>query len=502
MPATSDPAPRTGLSRRSVLTGLLGGGVVVGGAGGYLLGRLTAPGTNVAPGLTATRWVAGRSFIAHRGSGDVMPENSLPAFEAALDWGALCMEVSVRRTSDGTLVVIHDDTYDRTTTGHGPVATQPFSYTQSVSMKAPQLGPGWASPGIPVPTFDDVLKLAGGKAVLAVEAKDDSCYDAMMAAVHQAGLDASVFVKAYWTNATRIAEAQKAGFPVFGYFGSPADVTAENVATLAGRLRPGIDVLVLWAYDAKGKVVDDSLIRKAAATGNAVWAAPVHRRRDADQLRQFGVTGIVTSNYGYVSRTVAPAIADAWDTKKLAPGELTITPDVDTGLTWTGSNLLTFGGMPGKQQFLCLGNLSPLSNAAGNYTIDLDIRWEDLPDDRTQHADVAFAAGDDRYYQHQIGDANGYHAILRADGTLQLYSHVSGTNAGQLLGTAISPKAQVGRPMHVTLVVTPQNITWSRTDLGKPVSVSADDSRFRGGYLHIGRASTAGSASFGNLRVT
>ena len=58
-------------------------------------------------------------IIAHRGYRLVAPENTLPAFEAALAFHPDMIEMDVHRTLDGKLVVIHDEKVDRTTNGTG-----------------------------------------------------------------------------------------------------------------------------------------------------------------------------------------------------------------------------------------------------------------------------------------------------------------------------------------------------------------------------------------------
>jgi glycerophosphoryl diester phosphodiesterase len=55
--------------------------------------------------------------IAHRGEHRAHPENTLPAFQAAIDAGADFFELDVRTTSDGRLVLMHDARVDRTTKG-------------------------------------------------------------------------------------------------------------------------------------------------------------------------------------------------------------------------------------------------------------------------------------------------------------------------------------------------------------------------------------------------
>ena len=60
--------------------------------------------------------------IGHRGASRAFPENTLAAFRAACDAGADMCELDVQLSRDGAVVVIHDDTVDRTTNGRGAVA--------------------------------------------------------------------------------------------------------------------------------------------------------------------------------------------------------------------------------------------------------------------------------------------------------------------------------------------------------------------------------------------
>ena len=94
--------------------------------------------------------------IAHRGLNREYPENTLPAFEAALQRGADFVEVDTRTTADGALVVIHDSTVDRTTNGTGPVSS--FTLAEIRALDAGS----WFAPqyaGLRVPTFEEVATL-------------------------------------------------------------------------------------------------------------------------------------------------------------------------------------------------------------------------------------------------------------------------------------------------------------------------------------------------------
>lgn len=59
--------------------------------------------------------------MAHRGGGGLAPENTMPAFRQAVEMGVDVLELDVRATADGVLVVMHDATVERITDGHGPV---------------------------------------------------------------------------------------------------------------------------------------------------------------------------------------------------------------------------------------------------------------------------------------------------------------------------------------------------------------------------------------------
>jgi glycerophosphoryl diester phosphodiesterase len=72
--------------------------------------------------------------IAHRGGAALAPENTLPAFANAVAIGADILEMDVRRTSDGIVILLHDSTVDRTTDGTG--AANALTYAQIQALDA------------------------------------------------------------------------------------------------------------------------------------------------------------------------------------------------------------------------------------------------------------------------------------------------------------------------------------------------------------------------------
>jgi glycerophosphoryl diester phosphodiesterase len=106
--------------------------------------------------------------IAHRGASSYAPENTIAAFDLALQMGARHLELDVHLTRDDYLVVIHDDTVDRTTNGTGPVASQTFAALQGLDAGT---WFGEAFVGVRIPTLAEVLTRYQGRMHLHIELK-------------------------------------------------------------------------------------------------------------------------------------------------------------------------------------------------------------------------------------------------------------------------------------------------------------------------------------------
>jgi Glycerophosphoryl diester phosphodiesterase len=100
--------------------------------------------------------------VAHRGDWRYAPENSILAIENAIKLGVDIIEVDVARTKDGHLVLMHDRTLDRTTTGKGRVSDWTLD-----SIKTLKLKNGAAiRTRHQVPTLEEALLAAKGKVML------------------------------------------------------------------------------------------------------------------------------------------------------------------------------------------------------------------------------------------------------------------------------------------------------------------------------------------------
>jgi len=105
-------------------------------------------------------------FFAHRGASAFAPENTLAAFQLAVKQGAPAIEFDVKLTADRQVIIIHDQTLNRTTNGSGPVAKQPLAALRELDAGA------WYSAdfrGEKIPTLAEVFEAVGNKLLINIE---------------------------------------------------------------------------------------------------------------------------------------------------------------------------------------------------------------------------------------------------------------------------------------------------------------------------------------------
>ena len=107
--------------------------------------------------------------VAHRGASGNYPENTLIAFQKALEIGVDEIELDLHMTKDDHLIVMHDSTVDRTTNGTGAIAELTLT-----EIKALDAGSAFGEQfrGERVPTWEEALDLVQGKVRLNVHLKE------------------------------------------------------------------------------------------------------------------------------------------------------------------------------------------------------------------------------------------------------------------------------------------------------------------------------------------
>ncbi len=115
-------------------------------------------------------------IVAHRGASGHAPENTLVAFDKAVEMKADYIEMDVQRSKDGKLVIIHDLTVDRTTNGTGEV--KDLTYQQLKRLDAGNWK-GIQFTGEKIPVFEEVLDRYKGKIGMLIELKSPELYPGM-----------------------------------------------------------------------------------------------------------------------------------------------------------------------------------------------------------------------------------------------------------------------------------------------------------------------------------
>jgi len=227
--------------------------------------------------------------IAHRGASGTTPENTKLAFIRALDLGARVIELDVQLTRDATVIVFHDDTLDRTTSGTGKVADTDFAKIRKLDAGS------WFSPTfahLEVPTLEETLDVLRGRADLNIELKPEP----------DAGVRREKLVKHVVTAIARFSMFDSVIFSSFD------DHAMRLVRSLVPAARIGIlcmretresafalaDELGAENIHPESRMVDSALVAEVHASGRKLWAWTANEPGEIAVLSALGVDGLFT----------------------------------------------------------------------------------------------------------------------------------------------------------------------------------------------------------------
>lgn len=229
------------------------------------------------------------SALSHRGAAAIAPENTLAGVMAGVATGAPFIEVDVRMTEDGVLVLMHDSTVDRTTDGSGKVGDISWGYLNTLDAGA-WFGDDFK--GEPVPRLDSVLEYMKGKpSTLVIEVKSPDSYP---------GIE---------TNLT-------GALLHYGMEGEVVLISFDGGwVERAGRLMPGATLGVLYVYPITfprageveyinvfwpSLVLDPTLVWRLKKKGFKVWAWNIDSSLIARFLIWKGVDGLTLDRAGLI----------------------------------------------------------------------------------------------------------------------------------------------------------------------------------------------------------
>jgi glycerophosphoryl diester phosphodiesterase len=228
-------------------------------------------------------------LLGHRGASERAPENTAAAFRAALQDGADGIELDVRALGDGTAVLMHDSTVDRTTDGQGEVSS--FDRRSIARLDAGSWKDG-AFAGERVPLLDDIMSEFLGRAYIAVEMKEvlpEAILQALNAAYHD-HLGAELVLASFEGKALERARDIAPAIPRTLILGNETPLPPPQLVSYLG-------LSALFAPDAR---VDERLVIECRREGMALSAYTVNDPGRAEFLAALGVEGIISDDPGKI----------------------------------------------------------------------------------------------------------------------------------------------------------------------------------------------------------
>jgi glycerophosphoryl diester phosphodiesterase len=249
--------------------------------------------------------------LAHRGASALAPENTIEAFRLAVEAGAGGLELDVHLTHDGHVVVIHDATVDRTTSGSGAVSEMTFDELRGFDAGhtfSPDGGSNhpYRGLGVRVPTLREVLKEFPGVAVnIDIKAKRPGIEAAVLGVLREANaLGRALVVSTPHATVKRFRKISG------GHISTGASRWETGIFYLLSRLR--LERLASPAYDAlqvplrhRGiALVTPRFIEAAHARGVRVDVWTINQADEMHRLLDLGVDVIMTDRPGTLTEVL------------------------------------------------------------------------------------------------------------------------------------------------------------------------------------------------------
>lgn len=211
--------------------------------------------------------------IAHRGASAYEPENTLRSFERAIELKSDMIEFDARQSLDGHLVVLHDETVDRTTNGTGLVSLKTLSELKELD----------AGQGEQIPTVKEVIERVRGRAKFVLELKQDGVEDKVASFLKEEDLLDDLFVISFKPKRLRMIKKLepkvKTGLIIFASL-NPIGLAKSCGADFVAPFR--------W-------FITKPLVERARQNGLYTFTWTVDETLKAESLRDKGVSGIVTN---------------------------------------------------------------------------------------------------------------------------------------------------------------------------------------------------------------
>jgi glycerophosphoryl diester phosphodiesterase len=235
--------------------------------------------------------------IAHRGGSKLRPENTVAAFEHAVRLGVDALECDVHLSRDGEVVVIHDQTLDRTTSSHGDVAAwraHDLLHVDAGYHFGADLGFPYRGQGVGVPRLEDLLRRWPDMPFI-VEIKGDSPATAtrVLDVLRDTNADERAIVGGF--SMAVLNEVRRAR-PTLLTSASSAEVQSalRRAYFFVRPRRTGFDLFQAPVRLRGKKILSRQFVRAARRAGVPVQAWIVDEEDEMRRLIDWGVTGLIS----------------------------------------------------------------------------------------------------------------------------------------------------------------------------------------------------------------
>jgi glycerophosphoryl diester phosphodiesterase len=212
--------------------------------------------------------------IGHRGAAGHAPENTVQAIEKAIALGADFVELDVRRSLDGHLVIIHDARVDRTTDGHGEVAE--LTRAELVRLTVAK--------DILIPSLREALKTAAGHVGLILELKAERLAEQVWTEVRTSAFTGVVIYASFFhAELLRLHETDPSAQTMALLEAVPVQPTAFAIDSKATHVGLAFDCLTV------------PFVQALHQAGLQVFTYTVNEPADIARARTVGVDGIISN---------------------------------------------------------------------------------------------------------------------------------------------------------------------------------------------------------------
>ena len=235
-------------------------------------------------------------IIAHRGGSNLAPENTMAAFQNALNLGVDMIEIDIEQTFDSVVVVIHDTKVDRTTNGKGKVDSLTYSYIKTLDAGS------WYDSrfkGEKISTLEEVLQAVNGKATVLIEIKSG---DELYPGIEKRTVEAIQRFNAHsWTivqsfNKKTVERVKILDNKIITYYLLGRNFKSYYHALQAKNKKNEIQEFLYDGIAVHYSMLNAASVDSIKQMGLGVFTWTVDEEEDMTKMIEYGVDGIITDS--------------------------------------------------------------------------------------------------------------------------------------------------------------------------------------------------------------